>query len=94
MRANVRRQANTQPNATIGVRGSVDVLYLLMIDVSSSRDVVRRCASRLLSAKLVMQFGEAALVGAALLLLVMMLFFISSGWTPVMMDGLCEQQAP
>src|SRR5262245_19472552 len=65
-----------------------------MTDVSSSGDVVRQCASRLLFAKPVTQFGEAAPARAALLLLVMMLSFISSGWTPGMIDTLREQQAP
>jgi hypothetical protein len=94
MRANVWRQAKTQLNVTTGVWGSVNVLYLLTIDVSSSGDVVRRCASRLLSAKLVLQFGEASPASEALLLLVMMLSFISSGRTLVVVDGLHEQQAP
>jgi hypothetical protein len=38
--------------------------------------------------------GSGIVVPEPSAFLVMMLFFISSGWTPVMMDGLCEQQAP
>jgi hypothetical protein len=43
------------------------VLYLFTIEVSSSWDIVRQCAHRLLSAKLVTQFGEAAPASVALL---------------------------